>query len=94
MSKHNWSEDTVLLLIDVFGKPQSSFRDVKSPDDAKAWQPQSEEERVAWAKLVSGENRQLLKAWYARHSYLNPTADYFRHALEQAIGEDLHLKGA
>jgi hypothetical protein len=92
MPQYNWKEDKILLLIDIFGKPQSSFREVKSVEDAKAWQPQSEEERNAWAELISKENRELLKAWYAIGSYLNPTADYFRRALEQAIGEELPLK--
>jgi hypothetical protein len=92
MPTYNWKDDRILLLIDIFGKPQSSFREVSSLQDAKTWQPQSQEERDAWEQLTSTENRELLKAWYARGSYLNPTADLFRHALEQTIGEMLPLK--
>jgi len=94
MSEYNWKNDTILLWLDVFTKPQSSFREVETAEDANVWEPQGDEEKEAFAKLVANENRELLKAWYARHDYLNPAADLFHQVLERAIGERLPCKDA
>ncbi len=87
----NWSDDKILLWLDVFSRPDSSFRTVRSEEDVKEWQPQTDEEQKAFDALIAKENRGLLKAWYAQFPSINPTADAFRRILERAIGKKLPL---
>lgn len=87
----NWKEDKVLVWIDVFSKPNSSFRGVGNRDDVLNWQPIKDEEREAFAALIAPENRLILKAWYAKFDRLEGRADLFRQILEHAIGERLLL---
>ena len=85
----DWRDDKVLVWLDVFGRPDSSFRSVRSDQDVEGWEPRTEIERTAFASLVAEENRELLKAWYSQFPSNSPTADAFRRVLERATGEKL-----
>ena len=87
----NWKDDKILLWIDVFTKPDSSFRSVRSEEDVRRWEPHNEEERQAFEALIAKENRELLKAWYARSTWVGGPPDLFRQILQKAIGEELPL---
>ena len=87
----NWKDDTILVWIDVFTKPDSSWRKVRNEQNWSKRTPQTEEERRAFEALIAKENRELLKAWYAQFPSVNQTADSFRRILERAIGESLPL---
>ena len=88
----NWRNDKILVWIDVFSKPDSTFRLVKTEQDVSRWQPHTEEEKQAFSKLIAKEHRELLKAWYAQFSQLDGTANIFRRILERAVGEVIPLK--
>ena len=87
----NWKDDKILMWIDVFTKPDSSFRSVRNEEDVRQWQPCNEEERKAFEALIAKENRALLKAWYARSTWVGGPPDLFRQILERAIGEEIPL---
>ena len=84
-----WKRDKVLIWLDVFSRPDSSFRKVRSEDDVRDWLPCTEDEREAFEALIALENRVALKNWYSQFESLNPTADAFRRVLERAAGEPL-----
>jgi hypothetical protein len=81
----------ILLWIDVFSRPDSSFRVVRSEEDVREWKPTSEAEQIAFNALIALENRQALKAWYVQFPMLNPKADAFRRVLEQATDDLLPI---
>jgi hypothetical protein len=85
----NWKDDKILLWIDIFTKPNSSFRSVGNEEDGRQWQPNDGEEKVAFEALIAKENRELLKAWYARSTQVEGHPDLFRKMLENAISEEL-----
>jgi len=87
----NWKDDRILVWMDVFSRPDSSFRAVRSEEDVRGWQPQSQGEQEVFGELVAIENRKSLKMWYAQFPDLNPSADAFRRILERAIGEELPI---
>ncbi len=86
---NDWRDDKILLWIDVFSRPDSSFRRVRSEEDVKEWRPETDRERIAFEGLIAEESRLSLKAWYSTLSSVNPTADAFRRILERAIGEKI-----
>ena len=55
------------------------------------WRPESEEGKAVFARLTAAENRQALRAWYARfrNTELNPCALTLKRSLEQAVNESL-----
>jgi hypothetical protein len=85
----NWKDDKILLWLDIFSRPDSSFRKVRSEEDVREWQPQSKLEREAFEALIADENRHQLKAWYAQFPSINPAAEAFRQILQKAIKEEL-----
>lgn len=84
-------DDIILMWLDVFSRPDSSFRGVTSAEELRKWQPQSALEKEAFAGLTAPEHRELLKAWYSQFQSLNQTADDFHLILERATGEQLPL---
>ncbi len=83
------SEQTILRLMEVFDRPDCSFRGLKTNEQAEAWKPVNEPEQRAFESLIAPENREALKAWYSASTSLNPRAALFRHFLELSIGEKL-----
>ena len=83
------NDSKILFLIDVFTKPDSSFRLIKTEEDIEKWHPATEEERLAYESLIANENRELLKEWYAKRLWVAGPADLFRRLLEHGIGEKI-----
>jgi hypothetical protein len=77
--------------MDIFGRSDSSIRQIKSSEQAQAWRPETEIEQEAFSLLTSKENRVELKKWYLQISTINPLAEMFRQILERAINEKLPL---
>jgi hypothetical protein len=65
----------------------------KEPDLGRSgdWRPKTPEGKELFDQLVSPDNRELLRRWYARFRGmdLNPTAANLKASIEQAIGETL-----
>ena len=55
------------------------------------WRPESEEGKAVFARLTAAENRQALRAWYARFrdTELNSGALNLKRSLERAVNESL-----
>jgi hypothetical protein len=55
------------------------------------WRPESAEGKAVFAQLTAAENRQALRAWYARFrdTELNAAALNLKTVLERAVNESL-----
>ena len=85
------THDRIMWLFSAFEKPTSSFLECFYRGDLSTWRPGTEEERRAFDQLTAPENRQALKAWYARYPSINPGAEALHRILEKAIGERLPI---
>ena len=86
------TENQIMWLMSEFDKPQSSFFNCYYRGDLSCWQPETSEEKEAFAALTSPENREALKKWYSQLPSINAGADAFHRILEKEIGEELPLK--
>src|SRR5215475_198574 len=82
-------DNMIAVLLDIFGRPESSIRNIVSSKQADAWKPVSPLEAEAFSRLVALENRQSLREWFLSLSGSNEMTETMRYLLEKEIGEPL-----
>jgi len=88
-TKMNLDKITIPVLMDIFNRVDSSFRLIRTPEEAERWRPTTEAEMNAFNALIATGNRDPLRAWYASTPRLTPKGELFRQTLERIIKEPL-----
>ena len=79
----------IRFLMEIFGRRDSTLRQIETDEQALAWTPATGKEYDAFMSLISINNRTALKRGYASTTSINPHADRFRRILEHATGDSL-----
>ncbi len=84
---------TIPVLMDIFNRVDSSFRLIRTPEEAERWKPTTEAEMNAFNALIATGNRDALRTWYGITQKLSPKGELFRQTLERVIKEPLPRAG-